>query len=58
VQTPNQDMVQDKGPEYVPLLTIDVWEHAYYLDYKNMRPTFLCEVWKLMNWQKVEQRFA
>ena len=58
MQTPNQDMVVDKGPEYVPLLTIDVWEHAYYLDYKNVRPTFLSEMWKIINWQKVEQRLA
>lgn len=57
-QTKNQDTPADLGTDYVPLLTIDVWEHAYYLDYKNMRPTFLQEMWKIMNWQKVEERFA
>jgi len=46
------------GADYVPLLTIDVWEHAYYMDYKNMRPTFLNEMWKIINWQKVEERYA
>lgn len=57
LQTKNQDMVSDVGPEFIPLLTIDIWEHAYYLDYKNMRPTFLTEMWKLINWNKVSDRF-
>lgn len=56
-QTPNQDTPADLGSDYIPLMTIDVWEHAYYLDYKNMRPTFLQEMWKIINWQKIEQRF-
>ena len=57
-QTPNQDTPADIGTDLVPLLTIDVWEHAYYLDYKNMRPTFLQEMWKVINWKKVEERLA
>ncbi len=57
-QTPNQDTPADIGTDLVPLLTIDVWEHAYYLDYKNMRPTFLQEMWKVINWNKVEERLA
>ena len=51
-------MVSDTSPDCAPLLTIDVWEHAYYLDYKNMRPTFLNEMWKVINWQKVAERLA
>ena len=51
-------MVSDMSPDSAPLLTIDVWEHAYYLDYKNMRPTFLNEMWKVINWQKVAERLA
>lgn len=51
-------MVSDVGPEFAPLLTIDIWEHAYYLDYKNMRPTFLTEMWKVINWNKVADRLA
>lgn len=53
-QTQNQDTPADIGQGLVPLLTIDVWEHAYYLDYKNMRPTYLQDMWKIINWQKVE----
>lgn len=49
-QTANQDTPADIGQGLVPLLTIDVWEHAYYLDYKNLRPTFLKEMWKVVNW--------
>ena len=49
-QTRNQDRPADLDPKYRPLLTIDIWEHAYYLDYKNLRPTYLKEMWKIINW--------
>ena len=40
-----------------PLLTIDVWEHAYYIDYRNARPKYLDEIWKLVNWDFVAANF-
>ncbi len=41
-----------------PLLTCDVWEHAYYLDYQNRRPDFLEAFWKIIDWKMVDERFA
>ena len=40
-----------------PLLTIDVWEHAYYIDYRNARPQYLDEIWKIINWDFVSSNF-
>ncbi|CAI2379788.1 unnamed protein product [Moneuplotes crassus] len=55
-QTSNQDLITEKAG-LVPLLTIDLWEHAYYLDYKNARPDFLSHIWDVINWERVEKRF-
>jgi Fe-Mn family superoxide dismutase len=41
-----------------PLLTFDVWEHAYYLDYQNRRPDHLAALWQIINWPLIESRFA
>ncbi|RMF14650.1 MAG: superoxide dismutase [Fe] [Gammaproteobacteria bacterium] len=40
------------------ILTVDVWEHAYYIDYRNARPKYLEEFWKLVNWDFVNQNYA
>ena len=42
----------------VPLFGIDVWEHAYYLDYKNVRPDYVSAIWDIANWGDVAQRYA
>ncbi|KAG7576782.1 Manganese/iron superoxide dismutase C-terminal [Arabidopsis thaliana x Arabidopsis arenosa] len=49
--TANQDPLVTKGGSLVPLVGIDVWEHAYYLQYKNVRPEYLKNVWKVINWK-------
>ena len=41
-----------------PLLTVDVWEHAYYIDYRNARPKYMDAFWALVNWDFVNQNFA
>lgn len=44
--------------EDTPLLTCDVWEHAYYIDYRNARPKYLETFWKLANWSFAEKNFG
>jgi Fe-Mn family superoxide dismutase len=42
----------------VPLFGVDVWEHAYYLQYKNVRADYVKEIWKILNWQAIGDRLA
>ena len=49
-------MLMDIYPEHRPLFGVDIWEHAYYLDYRNSRPQYLANIWKITNWQVVEKR--
>jgi len=53
----NQDPLQ-ATTGLIPLFGIDVWEHAYYLQYKNVRPDYVKAMWNVVNWQDVENRFA
>ena len=54
-ETRNQDLIETKG--LIPLLTVDVWEHAYHIQYKNLRPDYLANIWQVMNWRCVEDRY-
>ncbi|KAK7809427.1 hypothetical protein U0070_015023 [Myodes glareolus] len=53
----NQDPLQGTTG-LVPLLGIDVWEHAYYLQYKNVRPDYLKAIWNVINWENVAERYT
>ncbi|KAG8891361.1 hypothetical protein FRB99_003649, partial [Tulasnella sp. 403] len=55
VTTPNQDPVLDP---YSPLIGVDIWEHAFYLQYKNDKVKYLNEIWHVINYQEAERRFS
>lgn len=53
---PNQDPLE-ASTGMVPLFGIDVWEHAYYLQYKNVRPDYVNAIWNVANWEDITARF-
>ena len=56
--SPNQDNPFMEEGGFTPVLAIDVWEHAYYLKYKNLRADYLKAFWNVLDWNEVSRRYA
>ncbi len=55
--SPNQDNPISEGTGYIPILAIDVWEHAYYLNYRNLRADYVAKLFEIIDWTLVEANY-
>ena len=56
--TNDQDLLSDQQSDLIPLFNLDIWEHAWYLDYNFAKGDYLKNIWKVVNWPKVERRLS
>ena len=56
--SPNQDNPISEGTGRTPILALDVWEHAYYLKYKNLRADYIKAFWEILDWKVVSEKYA
>lgn len=56
-QSPNQDNPLSEGTGNTPIVALDVWEHAYYLKYRNLRPDYIKAFWEVIDWVKVSELY-
>ncbi|MBR6229419.1 MAG: superoxide dismutase [Eubacterium sp.] len=55
--SPNQDNPISEGTGFIPILAIDVWEHAYYLNYKNLRADYVAKLFEIMDWKIIGENY-
>ncbi len=55
-ESPEMDFIIERNGEVNPLLNLDLWEHSYYVDYRNLRAEYVKNFWDVVNWKKVEER--
>lgn len=56
--TPNQDSTLMENKTHVPIIGLDIWEHAYYLEYQNRRPDYVDAWWNVVDWLKADEYFS
>ena len=56
--TYNQELLSDHQSDLIPLLNVDAWEHAFYLDYSYAKGDYLKKIWDVIHWDKVSRRLA